>query len=829
MREFSLIINYSWRLLTREWRRFVLPLLSLTVTGVVLVLVLLLTASSSLLLSEQAKDLLGGDAVVESSAPIDIESVWAEAALSPAKETSKIDFTASIQSAAATVPVSFLIVDENYPLNGKISLADRDYTLATDNEIYLDEAASERLQVIQGDKVFFGEVEFEVAGIITAEPNSLFGGFRFLPRVIMSQVGFLRSAVDTNLLRSEYEYAAILNTVPSAEAKEAIGATLTERGLDIDFAGSSRTGLQRGLTQVSEFLIVAVLITSVLAAVNVYASTIYLLTLLRRSFAVLLALGMKRPTLVGVLGLTLLYVVILAGLLGAVFGYASFTFLVDYIATNYAVILPTPNALFYSGLSLVLTLAITIGSFVPAVRSIFSVSPQRILITGETTEGTRIPFKTFFFNSFSTLVPLALLAAFLLNDLGFGFLVILGILSIYIVVAIVFWLILALLYRLRHKFSFLIRSIISQKKADGLFGIVSFTSLFMALVALSTLVLVQVSLERYFVQDLATTIPTTYVLDIQPSQKSEVLTNFPDLVLFANIPARIIDIDGRRIQELLNAGTDEISGELRREFNLTFRKDLLTSESITAGKNEVGIPGEISVDEKFADQAEIELGSQVTFLIQGFEVSGVVTSLRATDSRSGLPFFYFVLAPEDIEQFPSVNFGYSYYEADKQAELARYLATNMPNVSVLQTEAFGPLLVQVTTTLMTLILIIAIPPLLIATLLVATLVVFSYSARRREGARLQALGSTKRKVLLQYLLETVSLTLISAGLAYLLSVVVSYVVSVYYIGVDTAAIFDTELLLGLGLVVALIALLGLYLFKSDTMPLRQLLAYEENH
>ena len=153
----------------------------------------------------------------------------------------------------------------------------------------------------------------------------------------------------------------------------------------------------------------------------------------------------------------------------------------------------------------------------------------------------------------------------------------------------------------------------------------------------------------------------------------------------------------------------------------------------------------------------------------------------------------------------------------------------MPNVSVIETQALGPIVVQIIGTLMALIFIIAVPPLLIATLLIATLVISSYASRRREGARLRALGATKQTVLFLYLAETVVLTLASAVTAYLLSVAISYGVSVYYIGVDTPAFYDTGLVFGLTLVVLLIAILGVYLFKSDTMPLRQLLAYEENH
>jgi predicted lysophospholipase L1 biosynthesis ABC-type transport system permease subunit len=210
-------------------------------------------------------------------------------------------------------------------------------------------------------------------------------------------------------------------------------------------------------------------------------------------------------------------------------------------------------------------------------------------------------------------------------------------------------------------------------------------------------------------------------------------------------------------------------------------------------------------------------------------VSGTVTSFRSTDSRSGLPFFYFVLSPEDVSQFPGIYFGYAYYDEESQSSLGRFLATNAPNVSVLETQAIGPLILKLLETLMVMVLIVTLPPLLIATLLIATLVVSSFSARRREGSRLRAIGATKNFVLRQYIAETISLTLLAAVFAYTLSVFISYGISQYFFKLDIITLFDFELIAGLGLMILFVGLIGLYLFKTDTMPLRELLSYGENN
>jgi len=255
---------------------------------------------------------------------------------------------------------------------------------------------------------------------------------------------------------------------------------------------------------------------------------------------------------------------------------------------------------------------------------------------------------------------------------------------------------------------------------------------------------------------------------------------------------------------------------------------LLSNELVTQGVWGEGRKGEVSVDKEFATRANINLGSKIVFSIQGFEVEGTVTSFRSTDSRSGLPFFYFVLSPQDVGTFPSVYFGYSYADSVEQNTLSTFVATEMPNISVIDTQSIGPQIVKLVETLLILVLVVTLPPLLIATLLISTLVISSYASRRREGARLRAIGATRAYVLRHYLIETISLTLFSAVISYALSVLISYGINTFFLKLDSTVFFDSELLIGLGLIVTSIGLIGLYLFKTDTMPLRELLSYESN-
>lgn len=827
MNAIELIVTYSARLLRREWRRFVLPFASLAITGVVLMLILLLTNAGELLLREQAREILGGDVVVESPSPIDARGLWERAGVLPERTSEQITFSGTLRAGDATAPFTVRAVDVAYPLYGAFVLRDGVYRDPGEDGVYLDEAGSERLGVDVGDRVSFGNAEYVVRGIVLAEPTSLFGGFRFFPQAIIGLSGFARAEVEPSFLRAEYVLAAAL-PVLSEETRMTLQAIEEEEGLDIDLPGSGGRGLQFGLDVVSDFLVVAVLVTAVLSAVNVYASTLYLVTVERKSLAVFLALGMRKRTLIAVLGAALFFVVLFSGIVGIVLGAGVFVAVSEFLALRLFIDLPTPALFPYALLTLLLLATTALGAFVPAVRRIITLSPKRALSGVDDEALRRTSPRTLFFITVSTLVPLLVLAIALFGNVRDGALVMFGILGVYLVVGALFSFVLHALYTRRGRFGFFVRSIISHKKADGLFGIVSFTSLFVALSALSTLVLLQVALERYLVNDLARMVPTTYVLDIQPSQKDPLLERFPALTLFPNTPARIVDIDGVRIQDELARESGVVDRELGREFNLTARTALLASETLVQGEFFGARRGEISVDREFAERANITIGSRVEFLIQGFSVSGVVTSLRDTDSRSGLPFFYFVLHPDDLARFPGIYFGYAYYDPPEQGELGRFLSATMLNISMIETQAIGPLLLRIVGLLLSLVLVVTIPPLLIATLLIATLIVSSYASRRREGGRLRAIGATRGFVARAYLSESVTLSALATILAYLLSTVIAYGVSMYFLDLELFVLFDTELLLGSGLVLLFVAGISLFLFLRDTMPLRELLSYESD-
>lgn len=189
----------------------------------------------------------------------------------------------------------------------------------------------------------------------------------------------------------------------------------------------------------------------------------------------------------------------------------------------------------------------------------------------------------------------------------------------------------------------------------------------------------------------------------------------------------------------------------------------------------------MSLEKSFADRANIKMGSSVKFLIQGFEIEATVTSIREADTRSGLPFFYFILSPDELSQYPATFFGYANFDTTKQGELKNYLAENLPNVSIIDTSAVTKIGEELINVLLLIILIITIPPIILSSMLIVTILSSLSKDRKRDGARLMALGKENKYVRNFYILESTSVVVIASGFAYVFALILSNFVILEYL------------------------------------------------
>jgi putative ABC transport system permease protein len=742
------------------------------------------------------------------------------------KFSSEYDFSGILTKKDLNTPVSLTVVDSNYPIYGGLSIKNSSFQTPKDNKIYIDTNAEEKLNIKVGEDLVYANTVFTVAGIIEKDSKFLVSGFNFLPKVLLSERGFKRVNIDKSLLRSEYTYVYLIENTSDANLREMVSRA-GDIGARISVVGITESGLVEGLSLVKQFLILAVLLSCILSAVNIYAGMLYLLTAMRKSFAILLAIGFDKKKLAITLSLSLFYILVFATIIGGFSSIFLFNFILEKIAQNFDLALPFVDLLLPSLFTILVVFGISFASFVPSLRNLMSLNPK-ILLSGGEEKKQKNRLTNFIIITFSSLVPLVLIAVFLLESFLYGFISILAIVLIYVVLAVLFYYLILALYKKRHKFKFMIRSLISYKFADGLFGIVSLTSLYVALTSLSLLILLQSTLTNFIKDGLGERLPSVYVIDIQKSQKDAIKENFKEVTLFPNVGARILSIDSLDIQKGVALSDGSVSREFGREYNLTYRSDLLPSETVIKGDWLTGQINEVSVDKDFADRANIKLGSSVVFSVSGFEIKSTVTSIRESDTRSGLPFFYFVFNPKDLEKYPATFFGYTYLDETEKGKFTNFLAESFTNISVIDTSEISKLAENLVGGLLVIIYVISLPPLILASFLIITLIISSFSGRRKQSAQLLALGAKNTFIKKLYYLETVSTTLFSGVLGYLTAIIGTLFIAKYFLKIKDIVFYDIELIATIGCIILFVLVLANILWRTEKKSLRELLSYEEH-
>jgi putative ABC transport system permease protein len=219
-----------------------------------------------------------------------------------------------------------------------------------------------------------------------------------------------------------------------------------------------------------------------------------------------------------------------------------------------------------------------------------------------------------------------------------------------------------------------------------------------------TFVFATVVIERHLSDqlkdDLPENAPSTFFLDVQPDQwpglerllAEEGATGVSGTPV---ITARFAAIDGVPVADLAAADDGEPSparigvGErprrwaLTREQRLTYGPALPRGNRVTEGAFPSGTRGGVSVEEGFAKDLRVHVGSTLSFDVQGVNVDLTVTSLRTVDWRTfGINFFLFA-EPGALEDAPQQRIAVARLPQKDLVGTGAKIVRAFPNVTVI--------------------------------------------------------------------------------------------------------------------------------------------------
>ncbi len=183
------------------------------------------------------------------------------------------------------------------------------------------------------------------------------------------------------------------------------------------------------------------------------------------------------------------------------------------------------------------------------------------------------------------------------------------------------------------------------------------------------------------------------LVDVQPEQREAVVNSITPTGLnvldnLSIVTMRVHSLKGQLANQIRKDTTKTINEwVLNHEFRTTFRDSLIASEEIVAGEwipeVKTGQAVKISISDGLAENANLNVGDQIVFNVQGILMETTVGSIRKVDwARMQMNFM--VVFPEGVlENAPQFHVLTTYVPDEAtSASLQRDLVSKFPNITV---------------------------------------------------------------------------------------------------------------------------------------------------
>lgn len=658
------------------------------------------------------------------------------------------------------------VVDSAYPFYGPIQLlSGRDFQqVLQPGKVIVAPEIFDRLGVKVGAKLHIGSGILEIADSITHEPSRPVSFFSLGPRVFVSAADL--DELDLLGKGSRLEYETLLK-VADSEAVAGIAADLNNRAIPgqerVETARTARSGVKRFFDNLLFFLSFISIFTLLLGGIGMQASLSAMLRQKEKTIAIIKAVGATHRFLL----VHYLAVVLILGLVGCIVGIGTGYALKHLFPFLFQGMLPVGTTLSLSLVDVVEgfilgLLVVILFTFLPLYR-LGDIKPAAIF-RSDLSGKARSPilFVTYLFG----FLFLSILVVRQLDDVRTGIYFMLGCLGLITLITMVTAGILRLLRFIPVPLLSLrqaLRSLYRPGNATRSI-VVTLTS---ALSVVLTIFLLESNLFSTYIESYPEDAPNLFCIDIQQDQQEQFQAVIgSEVVFFPVIRARLLAINNEPIDR--EKERKRKSDSLAREFNLTYRGNLLEDEVILRGdrlfnKNRTP-PGvvEVSVLDTIADIGNIGLNDRLTFNIQGVPLEALVTSIRTRTKSKLHPFFYFVFSEDVLGTAPQTMFAALHLDKEAIPGVITRIVKVMPNISMINAAETVIQLGVLMKRLSRVVVFFASFSILAGCLIMISAVFATRLARMREAVYYKVLGSGTRFVLAVLIYENIILGVLSS-------------------------------------------------------------------
>jgi putative ABC transport system permease protein len=775
----------------------------------------------------EAKNLLAADIGVRLNRPLSpqgeasLASLTDVAGLRVIHITELLGMASALPSADGQMPPSQLVeikaVEAGYPFYGSLRLdppvAD---PFSDSNAVWVQESLLLRLGLAVGDSIQLGEGTFVIRGVVQKEPDRAIGLFSLGPRLLLSREGLEKTALRQPGSRiTERRLIRVAPPQSPEGVKVKLQTAWSDESVQIQTAQEAQPRLTRFLENFATYMglvgVVILIIGGIGAAGGIHA----FLSGRMQTLAVLKALGAPSGVIMATYFLLVLVMGAVAGILGATLGVG-----IDWLLhARIARYLPVPFSVAWHAVFRGIAMGLlTTGLVALAPLSLIrQVSVARILrqATDPPPLRYRLPFVLLMgagWSGFFLWQAPDLWRQAALTAAGVGAAVILllaaggGMLS--------------LLHRTLRPRSLILCYGIGNLNRPGRQNRAVVLSLGLGVLALLTLLQVKENLMAQLDVNRPENPPSLFFIDVQPDQKapfeSLMATRQQTAELTPLVRARLHAINGQPISERANGkATSDVDHNhdhddfyFAREYVLTDRRDLPPHNVVLRGRWwEDDTKPLASVEEEVARRLGIDVGTEVTFDIQGMKVVARISSVREVDWGSMATNFYFILSPGLLREAPTTYVASVTTPAEMDGPLQNAVSAAFPNVTAIHLREVLATVTRILTEITRMVQWMALLVLLAGLIVHAASIVATLRQRTYEMTLLVTLGATRPLVLGVMAVEYAGLGLVSAIVGGALSVAVSYGIVRFLFDIPWHIAWET-LLIGVPAAVLLTLLSG---------------------
>ncbi|RLK48341.1 putative ABC transport system permease protein [Alkalispirillum mobile] len=629
----------------------------------------------------RAAELLGGDRVVRSNDPIPED--WVDQARDYGLQTVRsAEFPSVVVAGEYTQLVSLKAVESGYPLRGSLQLRDEpEGPLSAVQQppepgaAWIAPRLLPLLEMDVGDTLEVGARALDTERLIALEPDRGGGFFNLAPRVLIHW----DDLEGTGLVQegSRIRYRLMLAGEPADLARYEAWLTDHAPEAELQAPGEGDPALSSVMEQAQRFLGLAALLTVVVAGVAILLTARHYASRQIDRIAIMRCLGATQRQVTAILTWKLLWLGLLAGLIGTALGYGlhlgMVALLADYLPDDLAGAGPLPALT-----GTLVALSALLGFALPSLLRLRDVPPLRVLRRDAGSGVLRgwLPY------------PVALAVIFGLmwwqgGDLRlaaavFGA-VMAGLAALGAIAA-------AVVYGLRRTRRARITTLsgLVRRPATATLQIVAVG---LGLTALLLLSVVREDLLATWERGVDPEAPNYFLINVQPDEVDELERFLADRAgvsaeLYPMIRGRLVGMNGEALdpEDYAEPRTRRL---VAREFNLSHTDNLPDDNRVIRGRwfdeRQADRP-QWSVEEDIAQRIGVDVGDTLTYRISGREVTGEVTSIRRVQWDSFNANFFVIGNPGLLADAPTTYIT-SFHLPEGEARVIADLVRQFPSVT----------------------------------------------------------------------------------------------------------------------------------------------------